>query len=392
MSRMTRRTALEFLGAAAATAIPAMAADSTPTGSTPAGSAHTGWPSFRATPDQRGVAGTTLSAQPQLRWELPSKDGWVGTCAIADDHIYAPALEGYLYCLERATGKVVWKHRSIDNPDESEFAPGFKAAPLVTNGLVIAGDEDGYLHVIDQATGEKQWQFETGAEIAGGVACWNDRLIVASHDSFLYCLSLDGQELWNFQTRDRINCSPAIVDHFTFVSGCDSQLRVIDINQGKETLAVDLKDYLIASPAIVDDYLYVGSHGGVVTAVNWRSGEVKWRYEGQRQLSIRASAVATDDLILVGSHDKLMHAIDRNTGDARWTFPTRARIECSAAVVDSRIFFGSGDGNVYGVALDDGQQVWKYNAGRPVNGGVAIGEQCMVVGEDAANGRLLCFQ
>jgi outer membrane protein assembly factor BamB len=109
-------------------------------------------------------------------------------------------------------------------------------------------------------------------------------------------------------------------------------------------------------------------------------------------MSIRASAVATDDLILVGSHDKVMHAIDRRTGKARWTFPTKARIECSAAVVDSRVFFGSGDGNIYGVSLQDGKQVWKYNAGHPISGGMAIGEQCMVVGEDASNGRLLCFQ
>ncbi len=387
MTRVTRRTALELMAAGAAAAtVPAFAFDSTA-----ASDSSTGWPSFRATPDQRGVASTTLSDQPKLIWELKSKDGWVGTCAIAGDCVYAPALEGYLYCLDRKTGDIIWKYRSIESADPDEFAPGFKAAPLIVAGLVIIGDEDGYLHVISQETGKREWQFETGAEIAGGVAFWNNRLILASHDSFLYCLSLSGEELWRFETRDRINCSPAIVDHFTFVAGCDSQLRVIDVEQGQETLAVDLKDYLIASPAIVGDHLYVGSHGGVVTALNWRTGDVDWRYEGQRQLSIRASAAATDDLILVGSHDKLMHAIDRRSGEARWTFPTQARIECSAAAVDSRVFFGSGDGNLYGLALEDGREVWKYNAGHPVNGGMAIGEQCMVAGEDASNGRLLCF-
>lgn len=390
MPPLTRRTAVGLVAACfAATVLPLSAPAADPSADSPS---SRGWLSFRATPDQRGVATTTLSDQPKLLWELSSKDGWVGTCAIAGDHVYAPALEGYLYCLERTTGNIVWKYRSIDSTDETEFAAGFKAAPLITGSLVIVGDEDGYLHVVDRATGQRKWQFETGAEIAGGVAIWNNRLIVASHDSFLYCLSMEGEELWSFQTRDRINCSPAIVDHFTFVSGCDSQLRVIDINEGTETLSVDLQDYLIASPAIVDDFLYVGSHGGIVTALNWRTGEVRWRYEGQRQLSIRASAVATDDLILVGSHDKQMHAIERDTGQPRWTFPTKARIECSAAVVDSRVFFGSGDGNLYGLALDNGREVWKYNAGRPINGGVAIGEQCLVVGEDATNGRLLCFQ
>jgi len=354
-------------------------------------SSATGWLSFRGTPDQRGVATTSLPENPRLLWELSSKDGWVGTCAIAGDRVYAPALEGYLYCLDKKSGDVVWKYRSIASTDEEEFAAGFKAGPLVVGDKLFVGDEDGFLHAVDTNTGKRLWMFETGAEIAGGAALWKDRLILASYDSFLYCLSLDGKELWTFQTRDRINCSPAIVDHFTFVAGCDSQLRVIDIENGKETLAVDMNDYLIASPAVVGDSLYVGSHGGVVTALNWKTGSVQWRYEGKRELSIRASAVATDDLILVGSHDKLMHAIDRTTGKARWTFPTKSRIECSAAVVDSRVFFGSGDGNIYGVSLEDGKKVWKFNAGRPISGGMAIGEECMVVGEDASNGRLLCF-
>lgn len=390
MSSLSRRTALRALatGAAAAVLPESVLADNTQN------PAPGGWLSFRGTPDQRGVASTTLSAQPELRWELKSKDGWVGTCAIAGNFVYAPALEGYLYCIERSSGNVVWKYRSIRSTDEDEFAPGFKAAPLIAAGTVFVGDEDGYLHAVDAATGRPRWAspFETGAEIAGGVAFWENRLILASHDSFLYCLSLDGEQIWKFGTQDRINCSPAIVDHFTFVSGCDSKLRVIDIRNGEETLAVDMQDYLIASPAVVQDALYVGSHGGVVTAVNWKTGEVQWRYEGRRPMSIHASAVATDDLILVGSHDKLMHAIDRRTGESRWTFPTRARIECSAAAVDDRIFFGSGDGNIYGLALDTGKEVWRYHAGHPISGGMAIGEQSLVVGEDASDGRLLCFE
>ncbi|MCH2211976.1 MAG: PQQ-binding-like beta-propeller repeat protein [Fuerstiella sp.] len=353
-----------------------------------------GWPAFRGTPDQRGVARTSLSDRPELLWELESKDGWVGTCAIVGDFVYAPALEGYLYCLERDTGHVVWKCRSIASSDEKEFAPGFKAAPLVVGDTVYAGDEDGYLHAIDIKSGKHRWPspFETGAEIAGGVGYWNEQLILASHDSFLYFLSLDGKEISRFQTRDRINCSPAIVDHFTFVSGCDSELRVIDLRSREEVLSVDMNDYLIASPAVVGDSLYVGSHRGVMTALNWKTGDVLWRYEGERQQSIHASAVATDDLILVGSHDKVMYAIDRETGRSRWKFATNARIDCSAAVVGSRVFFGSGDGNIYGLSLDDGKEVWKYHAGHPISAGMAIGEKCMVVGEDTSGGRLLCFQ
>ena len=366
---------------AAFTALPAAAAEPK----------ATSWASFRATPDQRGVAGSTLAAVPALKWEFPSPDGWVAGVAIVGDHVYAPALSGNLHCLDLKTGKEVWSYRSIDDPDPKKFAPGFKAAPLVTATMIYIGDEDGVLHAIDRMTGRKQWIFSSNAEIAGCVAQFEDKLLLASHDSFLYCLRNDGTEAWKFQTNDRINCSPGIVENYTFLAGCDEHLRVIDLNTGKEFRDMPLNSFLIASPAIVGDLLYVGTHTGEIVCVDWRKGEFLWRYEGPRKMPFHASAAVTDELVIVGCHDKQVHAVDRASGLPKWTFPTRARIECSGAVVDDRMFVGSGDGNLYGISLATGTEVWKHNGGRGISAGVAIGEGCLVVGEDEQNGRLLCF-
>lgn len=388
---ITRRKSLSLMATSiAACAVPrrGLAVDAFAPLSAPSESS---WASFRYGPEQRGVANTKLAPKPKVQWEVASKDGWVATCAIVGDHVYAPALEGYLYCFDRLTGKECWKYRSIENPDPKKFAAGFKAAPLVTADAVFVGDEDGILHAVNRRDGRPLWKYATDAEIAGGVAVYKDQLLLASHDAFLYCLAKDGTEQWKFQTNDRINCSPGIADKFTFVSGCDEHLRVIDLTSGTEVRDVQMDSFLIASPAIVDDMLYVGSHGGDVAAVNWKSGEIIWHYRGERDMPFHASAAVTGDVVLVGSHDKQMHAIDRNTGQRRWTFATKARIECSAAVVDERVFFGSGDGNIYGLSIADGSEVWKFNAGKPVNAGMAIGESCMVVGEDAANGKLRCF-
>jgi len=352
---------------------------------------ETSWASFRATSDQRGVAKSPLAEKPELKWEFASPDGWVACVAIVGDHVYAPALSGYLHCLNVKTGAEIWKYRSIEDADPKKFAPGFKAAPLVTESMIYIGDEDGVLHAIDRATGLKKWVFASDAEIAGCVAPFGENLLLASHDSFLYCLTKEGTEVWKFQTNDRINCSPGIADTFTFLAGCDEHLRVIDLNTGKEFRDMPLESFLVASPAVVDDLLYVGTHTGMVVCVDWRKGEFVWRYEGPRKMPFHASAAVTDDLVIVGGHDKHVHAIDRLTGKVRWTFPTQARIESSGAVVDSRFFVGSGDKNLYGISLATGKEVWKFNAGRGISAGIAIGEGHLIVGEDQQNGRLLCF-
>lgn len=351
----------------------------------------TSWASFRQDPAQQGIAGCKFSKSPKLKWEFKSKDGWVATSAVVGQYVYAPALSGDLHCLDLQTGKEIWKYRSIESKDPKEFAPGFKAAPLVTADRIYVGDEDGILHAVERATGKLLWKYETAAEIAGGVALYEDRVLLASHDASLYCLNSTGEEQWQFETNDRINCSPGLAGDFTFVSGCDAELRVIDLKSGKEARNVPMESYLIASPAIVDEMLYVGSHGGAVSAVNWQSGKIQWNYRGKRAMPFHASAAVTDDLVFVGSHDKKMHAIDRLTGKGRWVFPTKARIDCSAAVVDERVFFGSADGNIYGLSVHDGKEVWKHNSGKAVNAGIAIGEECLIAGEDDVNGRLLCF-
>ena len=110
--------------------------------------------------------------------------------AIVGDFVYAPALAGNLHCLDLKTGKEIWKYRSIEDPDPKKFAPGFKAAPLVTTSMIYLGDEDGVLHALDRETGRKVWAFASDAEIAGCVAQFEDKLLLASHDSFLYCLNL----------------------------------------------------------------------------------------------------------------------------------------------------------------------------------------------------------
>ena len=355
---------------------------------------ETAWADFRNGSQQRGVAKSKLPEKLELLWQVTAPDGWVATPAIVNDRVYAPSLSGYLYCLDKNTGKELWKYRSIKNPDPQEFAPGFKATPKVTNDTIYIGDEDGFIHAVDRASGKQKWLVETSGEISGCAAVVKDRIIVGSHDSFLYCLTPEGKIEWKIQTEDRINCSAAVVENFTFVTGCDAQLRVIDISAGKEVSVLPLDSYLIASPAIRNNMLYVGSQDGEVFGVNWKESKIVWRFKDPDKLQpFHASAAVTDDYVFVGSHDKHMYCLNRETGKEVWKFKTRAQINSSPVVVGNRVFFGSNDGNARAVDIKTAKEVWKYNAGKDLSSGFAVGESVLVFGEEApgAKGKLHCF-
>jgi outer membrane protein assembly factor BamB len=353
------------------------------------------WATFRNGYGQLGIATTTLTDDLQPLWHFKSSDGMVGCAAVVGAQVYLPCLNGQLVSVDRASGKPQWAYRSIESTNPNDFAPGFKAAPTVGADTVYVGDEEGTLHAVDRTNGKLKWKFATGNEIAGSVALLNDKIIFGSHDSYLYCLNAsDHSVVWKFQTENFVNCSTAIEGNYTFIAGCDTKVRVIDIRGGKEVYEVPLGEgaYLIASPAVMGDMLYVGTHDGRVVGVNWKEQKVVWTFiDEQHPLEYRSSAAVTDKFVILGGYDKKLHCLDRANGKEAWNFPTHGHVESSPVVVGERVFFGSGDGNVYGVTLKDGKKVWQFRAGRSITASPAVGEKCLVIGTDGPDGTIYCF-
>jgi len=351
------------------------------------------WSSFRNGNLQQGIAYSPLPEKLELLWEHTSSDGIASTAAIVGDHVYMAGLNGYVECLELKTGKPVWKYRSIDDPNPEQFAPGFKASPLVTDKGVYLGDEDGIFHAIHPVTGKKLWRFKTDAEIISSANITNGKILFGGYDNFLYCLNeSDGSLAWKFETDGYVNCSPAIVDNFTFVTGCDEQLRMIDIKTGKQHSQMPLATYLIASPALMGEILYVGTYASEIIAVNWKTQKVEWRYKDPvKELPYHSSAAITEKYVVAGGRDKQIHCVERKTGKPAWKFGTRGRVDSSPVIVGKRVFVGSSDGNLYELDLENGKTLWKKNLGNDVTASPAIGSGHLIIGTESRNGALYCF-
>ncbi|MFK7776871.1 MAG: PQQ-binding-like beta-propeller repeat protein [Gimesia sp.] len=351
------------------------------------------WTSFRNGNLQQGIAYSSLPEKLELLWEHESADGIASTAAIVGDHVYMAGLNGYVECLELKTGKPVWKYRSIDDPNPEQFAPGFKASPLVTDKGVYLGDEDGIFHAINRLTGKKLWQFKTDAEIVSSANFTNGKILFGGYDNFLYCLNeSDGSLVWKFETDGYVNCSPAIVDNITFVTGCDEQLRMIDIKTGKQHSKMPLATYLIASPAVMGENLYVGTYASEIIAVNWKTLKVEWRYKDPvKELPYHSSAAITEKYVVAGGRDRQIHCVERKTGKPVWKFGTRGRVDSSPVIVGKRVFVGSSDGNLYELDLENGKTLWKKNLGNDVTASPAIGSGHLVIGTESRDGALYCF-
>ena len=123
-------------------------------------SADGDWTSFRGDPQLSGRAASELPAKLAPLWSFQADDAFEATAAIAGNRVYAASLDGRLYALDLADGKLLWSY---------ETGEEIKSSPLVVGERVYFGDEYGRLHAVDAASGKKIWVFEAeGAPSARG--------------------------------------------------------------------------------------------------------------------------------------------------------------------------------------------------------------------------------
>jgi outer membrane protein assembly factor BamB len=332
-----------------------------------------GWPVFRGNALQTGVAASSLPAQLEVLWRFKAKDGFEGTAAIANGTVYVGSYDEYLYAIDLKTGQEKWKYK----------ANSFRVAAAVRGGAVYLGDIEGIFHCVDAATGKPRWKFETGAEITSGANFAGDNVLFGCGDETLYCLSKEGQKLWQFKVAGGpVMGTPAVVGDRTFVSGCDSTLHILDIANGKELGAVELGGQTGATVAVQGEQLYVGTMTKQVLGIDWKKAEVVWKFEAARRANdFYSSAAVTPDMVIVGSRDKRVHALDRATGKEKWSVPTRGHVDSSPVVVGDRVFVGSLDGTLYVIDLVQGAVRKKFELGKKgITASPAVAENCLVIG------------
>ena len=140
-----------------------------------------------------------------------------------------------------------------------------------------------------------------------------------------------------------------------------------------------------STPAIANGIVYVGSYDGKFYALNAETGAVKWKFatEGERRFEAKglhgmqpktqtiadpfdiylSSPVVGQGKVYFGSGDGNLYALDATTGELSWKFKTGDVIHASPALVDGVLFVGSWDSYFYAVDAATGKEKWRFHAG-----------------------------
>ena len=114
------------------------------------------------------------------------------------------------------------------------------------------------------------------------------------------CPPLLGELQWKFQSQGPLHATPALSGGLAYVTGCDSILRGIRLEDGIEVTQIDSGAYTAASPALVNGVAYYGTFNNDVLAVDLHNQKYLWRYEHpERHFPFYSSAAVFDGKVVV---------------------------------------------------------------------------------------------
>ena len=224
---------------------------------------------------------------------------WVDSPDKKSKWILAGSYDFKLYCFDAKTGKTNWTF---------ETGNYINGTPAIATGKTIFGGCDALLHVISLKDGQKLKEIDAGAYIAGSGAFEKDRFYIGHYDNEFLCADIAaGKILWRY--RDRAFpyfSSPALTSDLVIFGGRDKKLHCLKKENGQEVWSFSTRGKVDSSPVVCQDKVVVGSDDGRLYMVSLTDGKEIWSYEiGQ---AISSSPAVINDTVVVGSQDGNIYA------------------------------------------------------------------------------------
>lgn len=190
---------------------------------------------------------------------------------------------------------------------------------------------------------------------------------------------------WKFATGDRIVSSPVWNEGVLYFGSDDHNVYAVDAESGLQKWKFATQGPVPSTPAVAGGLVYFASYDGRFYAVDALSGHLKWKFRtgGERRFEAKgihgfqpknqtipdpfdvylSSPVVAEGKVFFGSGDTNVYALDAASGELRWKFATGDVVHASPAFDAGTLFFGSWDSYFYAVDAATGKEKWRFHGG-----------------------------
>jgi outer membrane protein assembly factor BamB len=325
-----------------------------------------------------GVFNAIMISDGKKLWSFAAGRPIFGEALATDNAVFFVCDNGYLFRLDRATGKEVWRYdlggararRVLPNPfifDYDYRSP----RPTLANGVLFAGSADGSFHAVRADTGKRLWRIGGTKTIRATAIVLRSRVIFSTSGGLVRAVDRNtGKSVWQFDAKSPVT-APGIVAGRVIVGTRDSMLYALDPANGHSLWSQYWWGSWVESTAVDwQGRAYIGSGDLTrVSCIDPESGQNLWRTEvGGWVLQY---PLVTDKTVYVGvsgarraasfwpPQASALTALDRSTGQViwQWSMPELAGAFLHGFVAapvsaGSRLIVGGVDGTLYAFKVD----------------------------------------
>ncbi|GGU93748.1 hypothetical protein GCM10010182_06780 [Actinomadura cremea] len=231
------------------------------------------------------------------------------------------------------------------------------ALVLVAAGVALAARPSGGDR--DDASGPPEWKERWSVSLDGelGLAGVADRTVYLSgKQGDLYALDADtGEERWRQRYPGRYPSLLEGTDEVAYYAD-GRYTYALDASTGRQ-LWKDEDDGINGSPTTVGGTTYKAFANWLIE-IDPRTGKEGWAEPTEGVMWDDAPVVAAGVLYL--ADDAALYAVDAENGDGLWRFDAGNDIESGPVYAEGTVYVGGKDGTLYAVDTDSGREEWKH--------------------------------
>lgn len=307
------------------------------------------------------------------------------SACLAPDRLWIGSDQGFLLCLDRR-GKELWRFAVRDRQR------GIHGTPLHRNGRIYVGAYDGFLYCVEGETGKLVWEKACAQWIGSSPIGDKDRLYVGVEFGELggALLALDphdGTSIWESRAGHYVHSTPCLAPGKVIFAANDGVVRCLESSGGRPLWSFYSHGPVQGSLSSDQDFCYVASGDGLLYALDLERGRVAWQRRLSRQLYCRP-LLCHEQVVVAGDGGSLV-AVNRRTGEVEWVAGLGSPLVGGAALTDwGEIWAGTQSGAIRSFDLQ-GRPRGQYAAGAPIRTTPACDRQSLVVADNG--GRLYSF-
>lgn len=254
--------------------------------------------------------------------------------------------------------------------DAGDAGVGF--VPSINGNLVWVANQSGEVVSLDLATGETVSEFDTGRDLASGVAVDGSSLVVIDTDGVMLVQNTRGEPLWQADLGAEPLTVPVIQSGQVILRLSNSTVVSYDMATGKRRWLFAQRNpslVLRQNAAIGTDLssAFVGMDNGRVVALSLSTGASRWEArisvprgsnEIERISDVIGMPVVTGRNVCAAAYQGRLTCVDTNNGKPIWSQDIKAG---SGVALDSqRVVVADVDGRIHAFSRSQ-LELWKQD-------------------------------